>query len=306
VIYRNIYWRNKKIPYVRKKDYIWSIGIYTGDSPFNLTPHNNFKKPVLTANDVTDVQADFVADPFMVKENNTWYMFFEVMNSKTKQGQIGLATSIDGLSWTYKQIILNEPLHLSYPYTFKWKNEYYMIPDTTEAEEVRLYKAIEFPTQWTFVKALLKGHRADSSILFFNNRWWIFASTNPGRNDTLSLYYADNLMGPWFEHPNNPIIAGNAHISRPGGRVIIFDGGIIRFAQDDSPIYGNAVRAFEIIDLTTETYKEKEVPGNPLLKATGHGWNKRGMHQIDPHQLNNGKWIACVDGFNDSLVFGMK
>ena len=202
-------------------------------------------------------------------------------------------------------MVLDEPFHLSYPYVFKWENEYFMIPESGDGNEIRLYKKIKFPTQWTFVKTLLKGNYVDPSIFYFNNRWWIFAETNPGRHGTLSLYYADNLLGPWFEHAKNPIIAGNAHISRPGGRVTLFDGRIIRFAQDDYPIYGNAVRAFEVTELTTKTYEEKEIPGNPLLKATGRGWNKRGMHHIDPHQLNNGKWIACVDGFTESLVFGI-
>jgi hypothetical protein len=47
------------------QDYVWSIGIYTGDSLI-LTPPSQIKNPVLTAHDVTDVRALFVADPFMV------------------------------------------------------------------------------------------------------------------------------------------------------------------------------------------------------------------------------------------------
>lgn len=306
MIYRNIYWRGRRVPFLRKKDYLWSIGIYAGDSPFALAPHGGARNPVLTAEDVTDVAADFVADPFMVKEDDTWYMFFEVMNSKTKLGHIGLATSKDGLSWRYEQIVLKESVHLSYPYTFKWNNEYYMIPESTEAadKEMRIYTAVRFPTQWKFVKALLKGRYADSSIFHFNGRWWIFAETNPkGGHDTLGLYFADNPMGPWEEHPKNPVVVGDRTMARPGGRVIEFDRRIIRFAQDASFFYGNAVRAFEIVDLTTETYEEKEVTGNPILRGTGHGWNKKGMHHIDPHHLADGNWIACVDGFKDSLVF---
>jgi len=36
---------------------------------------------------------------------------------------------------------------------------------------------------------------------------------------------------------------------------------------------------------------------NPILKASGVGWNKDGMHHIDLHQVEQDKWIACVDGF---------
>jgi len=48
---------------------------------------------------VTDITADFVSDPFMLRDGAVWYMFFEVWNTRTGQGDIGLATSSDGLNW---------------------------------------------------------------------------------------------------------------------------------------------------------------------------------------------------------------
>src|SRR5436190_1447998 len=90
----------------------WSIGIYTGDSPFKLTSPHHLSNPVLTARDVTDIQASFVADPFIVKKDATWYMFLEVMPAKTYLGKIAVATSNDGLRWRYQRIILDEPYHL--------------------------------------------------------------------------------------------------------------------------------------------------------------------------------------------------
>lgn len=293
------------IPFVKKRGE-WSIGIYTGKSPFSLVSPENISNPVLTAADVTDAPVDFVADPFMVKENSTWYMFFEVMNAHTNQGDIGLAISNDGLNWVYKQIVLDEPFHLSYPYVFKWKNEYYLIPETHQANSIRLYKAVDFPVLWSFTGTLLYGNYVDSSIFHYDGRWWIFAETNPKGDDILRLYYADDLMGPWVEHPESPIIRGDANIARPGGRVLIFDDKIVRYTQDDDPTYGNQVRAFVITELTTVSYKEKEIAENPILKASGTGWNAKGMHQIDPHQIDENKWIACVDGHREVLVFGLK
>ena len=290
------------IPFVRKTAK-WSIGIYVGKDPFNLIPSPNISNPVLTANDVTDVSAEFVADPFMLRENDTWYMFFEVMNADTYQGDIGLAMSNDGFHWTYKQIVLDEPFHLSYPYVFKWKNEYYMIPETYKKKSIRLYKAIDFPKKWSFVKTLLTGkYYVDPTIFHHNGKWWIFTAI--GRDDILLLYYSKNLTGPWTEHPNSPIILGNPNIARPGGRVIDFNGKIIRFAQDDYPTYGNQIRAFIIDVLTTTNYKEHEFDKNPILKPTGIGWNADGMHNIDPHQISQNYWIACVDGIQRSrLIF---
>ena len=45
--------------------------------PFHLVTPTDITNPVLTADDVTDVEAEFVADPFMFHENGTWYIFFD-------------------------------------------------------------------------------------------------------------------------------------------------------------------------------------------------------------------------------------
>src|SRR5712692_8484557 len=127
---------------------MWSIGIYTGTSPLDLGPANGVVNPILTSASVHDVPASFVADPFMVRRVGAWYMFFEVLNQATDRGEIGLATSSDGLSWTYRQIVLAEPLHLSYPYVFEWQGEYYMVPETLAAQSVRLYRHETSPTRW--------------------------------------------------------------------------------------------------------------------------------------------------------------
>src|SRR5262249_55013165 len=130
---------------------IWSIGIYQGKSPLTLAPALEINNPVLTHDSVSDAPAMFVADPFMLQAQGMWYMFFEVMNVQTGKGEIGLATSVNALRWRYQQIVLREPFHLSYPYVFQLENDYYMIPESYQANSIRLYKAVEFPTQWAAV-----------------------------------------------------------------------------------------------------------------------------------------------------------
>jgi hypothetical protein len=127
-------------------------------------------------------------------------------------------------------------------------------------------------------------------------------------SDTLAVYYADTLQGPWKPHPQNPVVSGNADIARGGGRVSVVAGRVIRFAQDCQPTYGTQVRAFEIVDLTTEHYAEKALAGGqPILKGSGAGWNASIMHHVDAHPLGPGRWIACVDGGRKSLVvFGRR
>lgn len=278
---------------------IWSIAIYTGTSPLDVNSTCANNKPALTYHDVTDVRADFVADPFMIQKDGGWYMFFEVLNHDTQRGQIAFATSEDGLQWTYRNIILDEPFHLSYPYVFEWENEYYMIPETHQARSVRLYKARTFPQQWEFVKTLIKdAELADASPVFHNHHWWLFAGAGQNwHSSELRLYHSKNLLGPWIEHTKSPIVHGNSHIARPAGRILTREGKLYRLAQNCKPLYGQSVTAFEILQLTDIHYQEKTILRKPILKASGKSWNSIGMHHMDAHQISSGLWRACVDGW---------
>jgi hypothetical protein len=278
-----------------KRTPIWSIGIYAGETPFDLKQPGEIENPVICARDVSDIQADFVADPFMIKAGETWHMFFEVMNARTRKGEIGLATSEDALSWEYRQIVLREPFHLSYPHVVYRDGEYYMTPETHEANSIRLYRADRFPDEWSLVGRIVDGAWADPSVFFFGGLCWMFTSRDSRENDTLHLFYAETMEGPWSSHPMNPVVEGDSRIARPGGRVVVNGNKVFRFAQDCSLGYGDQVRAVEITELTRFTYGEREVDQNPVLSAGEQPWHQSGMHHADPHRVN-GRWLACVDG----------
>lgn len=274
----------------------WSIGIYTGDSPFDLKSAPGVKNPVIKASSLTGVKASFVADPFMIRVNSTWYMFFELKNKKTNQGDIGLAMSKDGLKWEFHGVVLDEVFHLSFPHVFEWEGQFYMVPESRQTKSVRLYKALEFPKRWSYVCELVPGDFVDPCIFYHDGMWWLFVGSNPHYNNELRLFYAENLTGPWVEHPMSPIIKNDPMRARPAGRIIFYDGKLYRVAQSDKPAYGSQVRVFEIKELTTTGYREVEIPSSPVLKGSGRGWNARGMHTLDAHEIAPGKWIACVDG----------
>jgi len=280
------------------RDDVWSIGIYSGTSPFALAPVA--ANPVLTPEHVSDVPAVFVADPFLVRADGCWHMFFEVMNWRSGKGEIGLATSADGIHWSYRRIVLAEPFHLSYPYVFEWGKEYYLVPESHQAGAVRLYRARKFPGDWVYAGTLLTGsYLADASLLHHGGRWWLFVDTSPAmNNDTLCLFFAECLDGPWREHPASPVIAGDPHLARPAGRMLVTGGRVFRFAQDCEPHYGLSVRAFEVTRLSETHYEERPVTAQPILGPDGSGWNAGGMHHIDVQPLDDGLWLAAVDGWS--------
>lgn len=287
------------VHYARRRRFIarpeqWSIGLYAGPTPFQLHPAPGITNPILTADDVTDMTADFVADPFLLHANNTWHLFFEAVNRATRRGEIALATSPDGRAWSYEGVVLSESFHLSYPYVFAWNGAYYMVPESRAAESVRLYRATSFPRGWEYETTLLSGVYDDPSVFFFDGSWWMFVSH---WHDTLHLFFADDLQGPWTEHPMSPIVSHDLRHARPAGRVWVDDERIIRFAQDCAEAYGTQVHAFVLTDLSRTTYAEVPVATNPVLRGSGTGWNRKRMHHVDLHQIAPDAWLASVDGY---------
>lgn len=285
--------------YVRepRSEPVWSIGIRTGASPWALaSPAED--EPVLTAARVTDAQATSVADPFLIHRDGCWHMVFEVDDWLARKGAIGHATSSDGLRWRYERIILDEPFHLSYPCVFEHGGDVWMVPETAQAEAVRLYRARRFPDDWEHVADLLSGEPfADATPFQHDGRWWMFVETSGAAHDTLRLFTAPDLLGPWQEHPRSPVVQHDAMRARPAGPVVASDGRLVRLAQNCTPAYGTDVRGMEILALTPGDYAERPLAAHRLLGPSGQGWNACGMHHLAATRRADGTWLAAVDGW---------
>lgn len=281
---------------------LWSIGLYSGPSPFALRPALDVSNPILTAGDVDDVAASFVADPFLVRGRGCWYLFFEVLNRASSRGEIGLATSADLREWRYCGIIHAEPFHLSFPHVFAWHSAHYMVAETHEAGEVRLYRSRRFPGDWVCIRALLRCPAVDATIFRSGGWWWMLACTAPRTHDVLRLFLARDLEGDWIEHPASPLVDGDATKARPGGRVFWYRGALYRLAQDCGERYGHRVRAIRILELTPRSYREGR--GMVVLRPGSEPWNRTNAHHLDLVRIASKHWLAAVDGYTPARESG--
>jgi hypothetical protein len=169
-----------------------------------------------------------------------------------------------------------------------------MVPETAEALGVFLYRATAFPGGWVRVRTLLEGRYVDPSLVYRSNRWWLFVGE--AENDILRLFSAPSLDDRFVEHPESPLVIGDATRARPAGRILEFDGRLFRCAQDDSSGYGVRVLLFEILTLTPEDYREQ--PAQAEAVEGTQRWNAAGAHHLDAIELESSQWLAVADGWS--------
>lgn len=209
------------------------------------------------------------ADPFIVYENGKYYIFFEEMSYIENKGHIAAGIlDLKNKKVKEKKIILNKDYHLSYPFIFKEKNIWYMIPESSANKTVDLYEAIEFPFQWRLKKRLLQNIDAsDTTLLKREGIWYLFTSESvPGitQNDELSIFKSEDLLFKEFEKTKEEPILSDARIARMGGNFFEKDGKLYRPSQDCSKRYGYKLNINIVTSLEENDYKEK------LIKKIEH------------------------------------
>ncbi len=181
-------------------------------------------------------------------------------------------------------------------------SQIYMMPESSSKGELRLYRALKFPLQWTLDKVIMKKPLVDSFIINYDGKYWLFGSDHSGfgasKNGQLEIWYGSSPLGPWKPHKNNPIYnVEKSFGARNVGRPFFYNGNLYRIGQDCGETYGKGVRIFKVEVLTDDEYKEVEVPLGLIEPNKGrNSWNGARYHHLDVQQLSSGEWIGVMDG----------
>jgi hypothetical protein len=204
----------------------------------------------------------FYADPFLFEKDGKAYLFLEDLRYSEGRALISCCElNPDG---THGPNLRGAapPYHLSYPFLFEENGQIYMIPETKGNRTVELYRATNFPNEWTLESVLLENiYAVDATIHQSDGKYWMFVGISNGRYsncDELGIYFADALTGPWTPHPANPVVS-DVRRAPPAGALFQNQGRLIRPSQDCAKAYGYAIVFSEVITLSETEYDERPI-----------------------------------------------
>ena len=210
------------------------------------------------ATSIANPKGRYFADPFIISRNGRTICFVEDYSIANKRGCISAIEIIDNEKYQIIGPVIIEPFHMSFPFLLEYENELYMIPETSEAKSIRLYKCTSFPLVWEYQYNLLEGEPFLDSIVFEKNHQWHLITSKP--DYSLHLFHGINPISKnWLEHKKNPILLDST-ISRNGGLLIDERMNIVRCRQKQGfNIYGESLTLAMIEDITSSTFKESEI-----------------------------------------------
>lgn len=238
---------------------------------------------------IADDGRRFYADPFIVHHRGRRVIFVEDYPFATGKGVISYI-ELDGEGRaSAPRPALERPCHLSYPMIFERDGAIWMIPETSGARTIELYRADPFPDRWTLERVLAEDVIAsDMTLTEHGGRLWLLgtvAEEGGSTWDGLGIYAADSLLGEWRAHPANPVLI-DASCARPAGFCVTNGAGLIRPVQDCRGGYGAAL-AFARIDRLDEDDFAQTVVGR---LAPDPRWGA-----IGAHTLNEAGGVEAID-----------
>lgn len=232
----------------------------------------------------------FYADPFAFQRQGRSFIFVEDYPHATGKGVISVVEFDATGAPLRPRPVLEEDFHLSYPQVFERDGTIWMLPEASAGGKLTLYRAGRFPDGWVADSVLVEGREiSDATLLEHGGRLWLVATDRDSygsTSDTMVVFHAAALSGPWTPHPMNPILIDRRR-ARPGGAFARVDGRIILPVQDGTLGYGGGLGLSEVLELTPETVRISE----PKAIATEGDWPYPRIHT-----LNRSGRLEVIDG----------
>jgi hypothetical protein len=236
------------------------------------------------------------ADPFGVPGSND-EVYCEEYDVARGTGRI-VKLTLDGLrpARPSETVDLGLPGHLSYPYLFEHGDALYCVAESSESGRCVLNR-LDADGHWTEATTLLNQAVADPSIFEHGGYFWLaYTDVSSGAFDNLCLSYAEDLLGPWHPHPQNPVKIDH-HSARPAGSIVKVGSDLYRLAQVCATAYGQGVAVNRILHCTPTFYREQP---ERTITPESNTLNPHGLHTMSAW---NGRTL--VDGKRHAVNFSV-
>lgn len=200
----------------------------------------------------------YYADPFLIHHNGTIYLFAEHMLRSRGIGSIAVC-KFNGKHFGKWSDVIIEDFHMSYPNVFSYENSFYMIPETSGARQLMLYRAVSFPYQWEVDTVLLKDIvLVDTSfILEENGRSLLLFSHDVSSEHAALRTYRLDLKSKTISDIDPLLLC--ASDARPGGNPLYISDELFRPLQDCQNRYGERLLVYRAKNNCKLLYDEEAI-----------------------------------------------
>jgi hypothetical protein len=236
--------------------------------------------PAADYNWLPDDGLRYYADPFVFEEQGKRYLFVEDYVYAARRGHLSVATWT-GAGWSTPRAIVERPYHLSWPRVFRRDGAIWMIPETSEARTLELYRAVDFPHKWELATVLASDiSLADATMIERDDGCWMLASIidRPGTSswDGLAVLRADDPLKAWRLTGTGAALI-DVRAARPAGEIVERAGHWLRPVQDCSLSYGSGL-GIARIDMLGEGQIRQTLVAQLSPRPD---WNAIGVHTLN-------------------------
>ena len=171
-------------------------------------------------------QAKWAADPMLVDCGDETYLFYEAVEQN--RGHIAVSKVNEDGSLSAPNVILKDDTHYSYPFVFQKDGVWYMIPESSEAREVRLYRAAAFPEKWELCEILLQERAVDTTVFEQDGNWYLLTFLTDGLSERVTprayrMLFAESAVSlepMCWEHFDSLQVRGAGPLLREGDQLL--------------------------------------------------------------------------------------
>ena len=160
----------------------------------------------------------------------------------------------------------------------KGMHDIYMMPETSEANQLRLYKAVDFPYKWELQSVLYDDIAVVDTVFVKteDNIMYAVGQKLPEKKNVLFKIDTNTWKAELAA------LKGNYMDKRPAGNFIQYDNGIYHALQECGRVYGEYLHLCKLDSFDGETLQEKEIGTYSVSDMTiNSNRNYRRVHTLN-------------------------